>query len=76
MFENGGIVEGHDYGSITTLANKLSLRGEKIYGFVTNTGEFIPPEEAFSIAHKADQISEVVDKLTPEMLWPWLRENE
>lgn len=75
MFQNGETVEGHDYGAITTLANKLSFTGEKIYGFVTSSGEFVLPEEAVTIALNAKQISEVVDRLTPDMLWPWVKED-
>lgn len=75
MFQNGETVEGHDYGAIATLANKLSFSGEKINGFVTSTGEFVLPEEAATIALKAKQIAGKVDRLTPDMLWPWLRED-
>lgn len=75
MFQNGEIVEGHSYSEISTLASKLSFSGEKIYGFVTSSGEFVLPEEAVSIALESKQISAEVDKLTPDMLWPWLRED-
>ncbi len=70
MFQNGEIIEGHDYGHISTLAHKLSFTGEKIYGFVTNTGAFLLPNEAAVVALATKQITEQVDALTPEILWP------
>ena len=70
MFQNGEIVEGHNYSQITNLANKLSLSGDKIYGFVTSSGTFVLPNEAVEIALEAKQITARVDKLTPDMIWP------
>lgn len=75
MFSNGEIIEGHDYGQIATLAHKLSYSGDKIYGFMTSSGEFVLPKEAVEIAFKAKQIAERVDTLTPATLWPWLQED-
>lgn len=69
MFENGEIVEGHNYGSISSLAQKLSLRGERVHGFMTSSGEFVLPNEAAEIALNSGQIAERVDALAPEMLW-------
>lgn len=71
MFQNGEVVEGHNYSEITTLANKLSLSGDKIYGFVTSSGTFVLPNEAVEIALEAKQIAERVDKLTPDMIWDY-----
>lgn len=70
MFSNGEVIEGHNYGNIMSVANKLSLNGEKIYGFVTSYGEFVLPDEASKIALKAKQISSPNDNLKPEDLWP------
>lgn len=74
-FSNGEVVEGHDYGHIITIANKLSMPGEKIYGFTTSSGEFILPDEAAVVALFAKQLPHdyFVDKeldLKPEDLWP------
>lgn len=69
MFENGETVEGHDYGHISSLAQKLSLRGERVNGFMTSSGEFVLPNEAVEIALNSGQIAQRVDALTPEMLW-------
>jgi hypothetical protein len=69
MFENGETVEGHDYGHISSLAQKLSLRGERVLGFMTSSGEFVLPDEAVEIALNSGQIAERVDALIPEMLW-------
>jgi hypothetical protein len=75
MFSNGEVVEGHNYGSISTMATKLSFSGEKIYGFVTSYGEFVLPYEAAIIALKAGQIPSIKDELKPEDLWPeWAEE--
>lgn len=76
MFDNGETVEGHDYGSISTLANKLSFRGERVHGFLTSTGAFVLPDEAAVIALSTGQIKEAVDTLTPDMLWPYVRNDE
>lgn len=70
MFSNGEVLEGHDYGAIATIANKLSLSGEKIYGYVTSSGDFVLPDEAAAIAVKSGQLLELVKNLTPEDLWP------
>lgn len=70
MFSNGEVVEGHEYGSIVSMANKLSIQGDRIYGFTTGTGEFVLPNEAAEIAVKAKQIEKVDDVLKPEDLWP------
>ena len=69
MFQNGDIIEGRDYGHISSLANKLSLSGERVNGFTTSSGDFVLPEEAVEIAINAGQITDRVDELTPEMLW-------
>lgn len=76
MFDNGEIVEGHDYGHISTLAHKLSYRGDKVYGFLTSTGEFVLPDDAAEIALKANQIAGDVKWLTPTMLWPYIKDDE
>lgn len=70
MFSNGEIVEGSEYHSIGLLARKIGFLGEHINGFVTNTGEFVLPQEAVSIALQSGQIKASVDLLTPEDLWP------
>lgn len=76
MFQNGEIVEGHSYGQISTLAHKLSFTGDKIHGFMTSKGEFVLPNEAVEIAFEAKQIAERVDELTPDMISPYVREDE
>ena len=68
MFQNGEIVEGHNYREITTLANKLSLSGDKIYGFVTSSGIFVLPNEAVETALEVKQIGERADRPTPYMI--------
>lgn len=75
MFDNGEVVEGQDYSRITTLAHKLSFKGDKVHGFMTSTGEFVLPDEAAKIALEAKQITAEVDQLTPDMLWPHLLED-
>lgn len=69
MFESGEILEGHNYGFIASLAKKLGYHGEKVHGFITSSGEFVLPDEAVDIALNSKQITEIVDTLTPEMLW-------
>lgn len=69
LYPNGEIVEGRDYGTIQTLANKLSFSGEKIYGFVTSDGTFVDPGFAAFIAKEAGQVSEDIEELKPEDLW-------
>lgn len=71
MFSNGEIVEGHTYGAIVTVANKLSFSGERIYGFITSSGDFVLPVDAAKIALKAKQVSSVSGELKPEDIWPW-----
>lgn len=70
MFSNGEIVEGHNYASISTIAHKLSYMGDKIFGFITSTGDFVLPQEANDIALEAGQISTPNEDLKPEDLWP------
>lgn len=70
MFSNGEIVEGHDYGHIMSISQKLSIAGDRIFGFVTSAGDFVLPGEAAVIAIKADQLQSVVGLLKPEDLWP------
>lgn len=69
MYSNGEVIEGRDYGYITSLANRLSLSGEKIEGFVTSSGDFVLPGEAAHIAVKSGQVQSVIGELTPEDLW-------
>jgi len=76
MFQNGEVVEGHDYGQIATLGNKLSFTGDRIHGFTTSSGIFVLPHEAVEIALEAGQIAERVDELTPDMIWPYIKDNE
>lgn len=75
MFSNGEVVEGHSYSAVSSMAHKLGFNGEKIYGFVTSSGDFVLPKEAGEIALKAKQISTVIGVLTPEMLWPHFAED-
>ncbi len=70
MFANGEVVEGHDYGAVMTISNKLSLHGDSIRGFVSSSGDFFLPKEAAEIAFKAGQIKELLHELTPDDLWP------
>ncbi len=70
MFSNGEVVEGHNYSDIMTIAHKISIDGEKIYGFVTSSGDFVLPVDAALIALKAKQVSSPIEELTPEDLWP------
>ncbi len=70
MYSNGQVIEGHDYGKIAITANKLSLTGDKIYGFVTSAGDFVLPGEAAMIALNANQLTQVMGILKPEDLWP------
>jgi hypothetical protein len=70
MFSNGEIVEGHSYSAVLTVANRMGFDGEKIYGFITSSDDFVLPKEAAEIAKKAGQIKTVIGVLTPEMLWP------
>jgi hypothetical protein len=71
MFSNGEVVEGRSYSEISTMAGKLGFNGERIYGFVTSSDEFVLPKDAAKIAKKAGQIKTVLGGvLTPEMLWP------
>lgn len=75
MFSNGEVLEGHTYSTILSLAHKLSFNGDKIYGFVTSSGQFVLPKEAATIATKAGQITTVIGVLTPEQLWPSFAED-
>lgn len=70
MFSNGEIVEGHDYGHITSISHKLSIAGDKIYGFITSKGDFVLPADATAIAVKANQIPQTEEPLKPEDIWP------
>lgn len=71
MYSNGEVLEGRDYGHISNVAHKLSYpEGERIAGFVTHTGEFVLPDQAAKIAVAAKQLSEPLDKITPDNLWP------
>lgn len=70
MYSNGEIVEGHSYGEIMTIANKLSLATpDRIEGFMTSAETFVLPGEAAVIAVKSGQLPSVLGRLTPEMLW-------
>lgn len=75
MFSNGEVLESHTYSTILLLAHKLSFTGDKIYGFVTSSGDFVLPKEAAKIAIKAGQIKTVIGVLTPEALWPYYLED-
>ena len=70
MYANGEVLEGRNYGEIASLGSKLGLCGEKILGFLTNSEQFVLPEEAAKIAIESKQISSVEDTLSPEDLWP------
>lgn len=70
MYANGEVLEGRNYGEIASLGSKLGLCGEKILGFLTNSEQFVLPEEAAEIAIESKQISSVEDTLSPEDLWP------
>lgn len=70
MYENGEILEGKDYSSINILAHKLSMYGNKDYGFLASDGTFMLPNEAAIVAYNAGQIDERVSFLLPEDLWP------
>lgn len=70
MYSNGEVLEGRDYGHINYLGHKLSLPDtERIQGFVTNTGEFVLPDQAAIIAVEAHQIKEAPAVLNPDNLW-------
>lgn len=72
MYANGEVVDGRDYGYISSIAHKLSLPSERIEGFLTSSGEFVLPSDAAAIAVEARQITEAPSMLTPEDLWPHL----
>lgn len=74
MFSNGEVVEGRSYSEISTMAHKLGFNGEKIYGFMTSSDEFVLPKDAAAIAEKAGQVKTLIGVLTPEMLWPQLED--
>lgn len=69
MYSNGEVLEGHDYGQMIYFANKLSLSGDKIDGFMTSSGDFVLPDQAAKIAFKAKQIETALPTLNPEDLW-------
>jgi len=70
MYANGEILEGRDYGYINSLGHKLSYpEQQRIQGFITNTGEFVLPEQAAVIAVEAHQIDKAPEKLNPDNLW-------
>lgn len=69
MFSDGEILEGYDYGKINSLSNRLGVQGDKVYGFVTSSDDFVLPDEAAKIAVEAGQLDKKVDNLRPEDLW-------
>ena len=72
MYTDGEILEGRDYGRITHLGNQLGRLGEKTFGFITSSGDFVLPDEASRIAVESGQINNAPDELEPEDLWPEL----
>ena len=70
MYSNGEVLDGRNYGEITSLGAKLGLYGDKVLGFLTNSEKFVLPEEAAEIAVGSRQIDEPQDTLSPEDLWP------
>lgn len=75
MFSNGEILEGHNYGDISNIANKIGFSGDKIYGFTTGAGDFVLPVEAAKIALDAGQIKSDFGSLMPEDLWPGMADE-
>lgn len=73
-YSDGEILEGRNYGRIIYLGNQLGRDGEKVFGFLTTSGEFVLPPKAAKIAAEAGQIGGVIDKLEPEDLWPDIAE--
>lgn len=66
MFSSGETVEGLSYSSIINIANKLSIKGDKIHGFMTSPDEFVLPMDAAKIAFEAGQIPVKKDILEQE----------
>lgn len=58
LYENGGIIEGHDYTQIVGLARKLGITGRSIYGFTDSSDNFIDRVKALEIAKTANQVPE------------------
>lgn len=70
MYSNGEVLEGRDYHSITTLAQKIGFPKEHIHGFMCSDGEFVLPQDAALIATNSGQLNRQVEELTPDDLWP------
>jgi hypothetical protein len=60
MFSNGEVVEGKSYHSITSLAQKIGISGERIHGFLDSSGEFVLPHDAAVIAMESGQLTKEV----------------
>lgn len=70
MYSNGEVLDGRSYGEIHSLGSKLGLCGEKVLGFLTNSEQFVSPDEAAEIAVQSKQVDTLNDTLSPEDLWP------
>jgi hypothetical protein len=73
MFANGEIISGRNYESVRSLARKIGISGDYIYGFLTSSEEFILPHDAARVAMQAGQIRKPVDDLSPDDVWPILQ---
>ncbi len=70
MYSNGEVLGGRNYGDVSALGSKLGFGGDKMFGFLTSSDEFVTPGEAAVIAVQSGQLRQVIGKLEPEDLWP------
>lgn len=55
FYENGGIVEGKSYGQISSLARKIGFSGDRIYGYIDSSDEFLVEDAGIELARNAGQ---------------------
>lgn len=58
LYRKGGIVEGTNYGKISTLAHKMGITSGYVYGFMDSSDNFIDRNAALTIAKAAGQVPE------------------
>lgn len=73
MYSNGEVLEGRNYYTISSLAQKIGFPKECIHGFLNSSGEFVLPHDAAIIAARAGQINRIIEDLMPDDLWPVLQ---
>lgn len=58
LYERGGILEGHSYGDIESLARRMGITSGHIYGYTDSSDNFIDRNQALEIAKTAGQLPE------------------